>query len=196
MLLNRKLFFVRERVAVLKLTDTYDILDPESQQPIGLAKEEPRGFIKVLRLMMKKGTLPTTINVYEGEGQTPLFTIKRPLKFLRAKMNITDRSGAALGYMKSKLLTIGGGLKVYDTSDRQVAEVKGDWIGWNFQFVDESGRVLGTITKKWGGIGRELFTSADNYMIQIEDAVRADPKLATLLLAAGLSIDMVYKERE
>jgi uncharacterized protein YxjI len=74
--------------------------------------------------------------------------------------------------------------------------VKGDWKGWSFQFLDESGKVLGTITKKWGGIGRELFTSADNYMIQIDDAVSSDAKLATLLLAAGLSIDMVYKERE
>ena len=196
MLLNRKLFFVRERVAVLKLTDTFDILDPRTQQPIGIAKEEPSGFIKVLRLIMKKGTLPTLVNVYEGEGQPPLFSIKRPFKFLRAKMNITDRSGAPVGYMKSKLLTIGGGLKVYDTTDRQVAEVKGDWKGWSFQFLDESGKVLGTITKKWGGIGRELFTSADNYMIQIDDAVSSDAKLATLLLAAGLSIDMVYKERE
>lgn len=196
MLLNRKLFFVRERVALLKLADTYDIMDPETQQPIGIAKEEPGGLIKGLRLIMKKGMLPTTVNVYEGEGQPPLFSIKRPFKFLRAKMNITDRSGAPVGYMKSKLLTIGGGLKVYDTTDRQVAEVKGDWKGWNFQFLDEGGKVLGTITKKWGGIGRELFTSADNYMIQIDGAVSSDPKLATLLLAAGLSIDMVYKERE
>jgi uncharacterized protein YxjI len=196
MLLNRKLFFVRERVAVMKLTDTYDILDPETQQPIGIAREEPGGLIKGLRLVIKKGMLPTTVNVYESEGQPPLFSIRRPFKLVRAKMNITDRGGAALGYMKSKLWTIGGGLKVYNMTDRQVAEVKGDWRGWNFQFLDEGGKVLGTITKKWGGIGRELFTSADNYMIQIDDAASSDPKLATLLLAAGLSIDMVYKERE
>jgi uncharacterized protein YxjI len=194
-LLNRKLFFVRERVAALKLVDTYDILDPETKAPIGIAKEEPSGLVKVLRIVLKKGTLPTTVNVYEDEKQPPLFTIKRPFKLMRAKLNIIDRAGASLGYLKSKLFTFKGRLMVYDTTDRQVAEVKGDWRGWNFQFLDAGGKVLGTITKKWGGIGRELFTSADNYMIQIEDAVSADAKLATLLLAAALSIDMVYKER-
>lgn len=196
MLLNRKLFFVRERVAVLKLTDTYDILDPETQQPIGIAKEEPGGLIKFLRVIMKKGNLPTTVNVYEDETRPPLFTIKRPFTFLRSKLSITDSTGSSLGYMKSKLLTIGGGLTVYDTTNRQVAEVKGDWKGWNFQFLGEGGKPLGSITKKWGGIGRELFTSADNYMVQIDDAASSDSKLATLLLAAALSIDVVYKERE
>jgi uncharacterized protein YxjI len=195
-LLNRKLFFVRERVAVLKLTDTYDILDPETQQPIGIAKEEPGGLIKFLRVIMKKGNLPTTVNVYEDETRPPLFTIKRPFTFLRSKLSITDSTGSSLGYMKSKLLTIGGGLTVYDTTNRQVAEVKGDWKGWNFQFLGEGGKPLGSITKKWGGIGRELFTSADNYMVQIDDAASSDSKLATLLLAAALSIDVVYKERE
>lgn len=196
MLLNRKLFFVRERVAVLKLTDTYDILDPETQQPIGIAKEEPGGLIKFLRVIMKKGNLPTTVNVYEDETRPPLFTIKRPFTFLRSKLSITDSTGSSLGYMKSKLLTIGGGLTVYDTTNHQVAEVKGDWKGWNFQFLGEGGKALGSITKKWGGIGRELFTSADNYMVQIDDAASSDPKLATLLLAAALSIDVVYKERQ
>jgi len=196
MLLNRKLFFVRERVAVLKLTDTYDILDPETGQQIGIAKEEPGGLAKALRVVAKKGKLPTTVNVYEDEKQPPLFSIKRPFTFVRSKLSITDNSGTSIGYMKSKLLTIGGGLHVYDTKDQKVAEVKGDWKGWNFQLVAADGTALGSITKKWGGIGRELFTSADNYMVSVEDSVAHDPKLSTLLLAAALSIDMTYKEKK
>jgi len=196
MLLNRKLFFVRERVAVLKLTDTYDILDPETRQPIGIAKEEPSKTVKFLRLLMNKSMLPTTLNVYEDETRPPLFTIKRPFTFVKSKLSITDSTGASLGYMKNKLRTIHAGLTVHDPTDRQVAEVKGDWKGWNFQFLGEGGKPLGTITKKWGGVGRELFTSADNYIVQIDDAVSSDPKLATLLLAAALSIDVVYRERQ
>lgn len=195
MLLNRKLFFVRERMGVWKLADTFDIIDPETQQPIGIAKEEPGGFVRFMRLLVKKHNLPTTLNVYEDETRPPLFTIKRPFTFLRAKLSITDSSGASLGYMKTRMVTISGGLNVYDTMDHQVAEVKGDWKGWNYQFLDESGKLLGTFTKKWTGIGRELLTTADSYMVQVEDGVRSDPKLATLLLAAALSIDVVYRER-
>ena len=40
-----------------------------------------------------------------------------------------------------------------------MAEVKGDWKGWNFQLLDNEGRELGVVTKKWGGIGKELFTA-------------------------------------
>ena len=73
--------------------------------------------------------------------------------------------------------------------------MKGDWKGWNFKMVDSGGRELGTITKKWAGIGRELFTSADNYIIALNDSLQQNPAVIALLLAAGLAIDVVFKER-
>jgi uncharacterized protein YxjI len=85
---------------------------------------------------------------------------------------------------------------VRDAQDRQVAQVKGDWKGWNFQLLDAQGNQLGVITKKWAGIGRELFTSADNYMIALNDAADTNAGNAVLLLAAGLAIDVVFKEKE
>jgi hypothetical protein len=38
-LLNHRVFLVKERVATLKLTDTYDIFDPATNRQIGIAKE-------------------------------------------------------------------------------------------------------------------------------------------------------------
>ena len=43
-----------------------------------------------------------------------------------------------LGYVQSKLIAIGGGFKVFDHANREVAEVKGDWKGWNFRFLNKS----------------------------------------------------------
>lgn len=40
-LLNRKTFFVKERVGILKLTDAYDILDPVTGHNLGIAKDRP-----------------------------------------------------------------------------------------------------------------------------------------------------------
>jgi hypothetical protein len=77
-----------------------------------------------------------------------------------------------------------------------VAQVKGDWKGWNFQLLDANGGELGVITKKWAGIGRELFTSADNYMISLSDATGIHAGNVVLLLAAGLAIDVVFKEKQ
>jgi len=194
MLLDRRTWFVKERAGLMKLADVYDILDPETQQVIGIAKEEPGSFIKILRLVLGKQLLPTAVNIYESEGAAALLSIRKPISFLRAKVQVFDHSGTALGYFKSKLFSLGGGFWIHDTGDRQVAEVKGDWKGWNFKFLDASGRELGTVTKKWAGIGKELFTSADNYIIAL--SAESPGAAAPLLLAAGLAIDLVLKERE
>ena len=194
-MLNRKTFFVKERVGMLKLTDAFDIFDPETQQQLGFAKEEPATWAKYLRLLVNKQMLPTTVNVYELGSEQPLFSIHRPFTFLRSKIKITGPEAQAFGYFKSKLFSLGGGFHVFDAGDQQVAEVKGDWKGWNFKFLTKDGREIGTVTKKWAGIGKELFTSADNYIISLTDVPDGNTAASTLLLAAGLAIDMVFKER-
>jgi uncharacterized protein YxjI len=193
-LLHRTTFFVKERVAVLKLTDVYDILDPASGQTIGVAKEEPPVWAKWLRLVVKKHLMPTAINVYEVEGQPAVLSIRRGFTFLRTKLRV-ESGGRALGYFKSKLLSLGGGFLVFDHADQQVAEVKGNWKGRDFRF-SSNGREIGTVTKKWAGLGKELFTSADNYIIALTDLSNANQDASALLLAASLSIDLVYNEAE
>jgi len=112
------------------------------------------------------------------------------------KIRVVAGNKQSLGYFKSKLLSIGGGFNVYDNQDQQVAEVKGNWKGWDFKFVNTNGREIGTVTKKWAGFGKELFTSADNYVISLTDLNGANPAASALLLAAGLAIDIVYNESE
>jgi uncharacterized protein YxjI len=194
-LLNRRTFFVKERVAFVKLTDAYDILDPESGQPIGVAREEPPGWAKYARIAIDKRILPTQVNIYEDEGSPPTFSLKKGPAFLRSKVTVTDAQGAPLGRFESKLFSLGGGIYVYDTLNNPVAEVKGDWKGWNFRFLDAGGNELGVVTKKWAGFGKELFTSADNYVISLSDHAPKERNVAALLLAAGLAIDIVYKEK-
>lgn len=195
MLLDRKLFFIKEHVDFLKLAGTYDIFDPETNQQIGVAKEEPGQLIKLLRLLINKLLLPTAVNIYDFESNSVVFSIKKPFSFIRSKVEVRSRDGQFLGYFKSKLFTLGGGFWVYDATDRQVAEIKGDWKGWNFKLLSESGIELGTITKKWSGIAKELFTSADNCVIALNENENLTQQETILLLAAGLAIDIVFKER-
>ncbi len=173
-LLERTTFFVKERVAMLKLVDAYDIFDPATGQQIGVAKEEPPVWAKWLRLAVNKRLLPTAVNVYEREGQSPVLSIHRGFTVLRSKVRVVA-ARQELGYFKSKLLSLGGGFNVFDNRDQQVAEVKGNWKGWDFRFVGKNGREIGTVTKKWAGLGKELFTSADNYIISLTDLRDTNP---------------------
>ena len=65
-MLNRKTYFIREHVGLMKLVDTYDILDPETQAPLGIAKEKPSALVQVMRLFVNKRLMPTAVYVYEG----------------------------------------------------------------------------------------------------------------------------------
>lgn len=193
-LLNRTIFLVKERVGLLKLVDTYDILDPATGHAIAIAKEEPPTWAKWLRLAVEKSKLPTCVNVYEDEGAPPVLSVHRGFALFRSKLQVTC-AGKPVGYFRKKLLSIGGGFNVFDMRDQQVAEVKGNWKGWDFKFLTKQGREIGSVTKKWAGLGKELFTSADNYVISL-NGVGANPESAALLLAAGLSVDIVLKEAD
>jgi uncharacterized protein YxjI len=197
-MLNRTHYLIKEHVGLLKLHDTYDIIDPETQKIIGVAEEDPGWLIKVLRLAVEhKQMLPTKVFVYEvrsGQDEAEcVFSIHRGITLLRSKISVRDGDGREIGWFRRKLLSIGGAFDVFNIHGEQIAQVKGDWKGWNFRFLGTAEQEIGTITKKWAGLGKELFTSADNYMIALND--KPDANDAMLLLAAGLSIDIVFKEK-
>ncbi|MBI5366180.1 MAG: oxidoreductase [Planctomycetes bacterium] len=188
-------FIVKEHVGLLKLTDTYDIFNPQTQQQVALAREAIGDGMKFLRLLVNKQMMPTTVRVTERDENGPLlFEIQRGWTFLRAKVMVLDAAGRELGYFKSKLFSLVGGFLVHDMADQLVAEVKGDWKGWNFTFVGPNQQEFGVVTKKWAGVAKELFTSADTYAVSIAPLADAVANSRILLLAAALAIDIVFKE--
>src|SRR5262245_53835352 len=115
MLFSRRRFFIRERASLLKLTDTYDILDPETKQNVGIAKDQPPMWAKLARLLVKKPLLPTTIHVYEHDGAPPALTLKKRPGFLRQTVTVSNAAGQVIGKFRSKLFSFGGGFHILDT---------------------------------------------------------------------------------
>jgi uncharacterized protein YxjI len=190
-----KTLLVKERVGFFKLVDTFDIYDPATGAQVGIARENIGVVVKVLRLLINKRLLPTTVEVREREDDRVLLTISRGMTLLRSHVSVTDDVGKRIGLLKSKLFSIGGGFHVLDGLAQPVAEIKGDWKGWNFRFLTTDGSEIGKVTKKWAGLGKELFTSADNYVIALNETAAIRPEAAQLLLAAGLALDTVFKEK-
>ena len=84
-------------------------------------------------------------------------------------------------------------VEALDANGIEVCQLKGKWTGWDFRFIMDN-RELAHVTKKWSGLGKELFTSADNYVLQIADEVPVNSPARQLILAAVMCIDMVLKE--
>ncbi|MCK6489989.1 MAG: oxidoreductase [Planctomycetes bacterium] len=197
-MLNLSTFLVKEHVGLLKLSNTYDIIDPANGQVVGLARERQPGWVHALKLLVSKQMLPTLVEIIgnpdeRGEGKV-LIAIRRGFTLFRAKVTVLAEGTTEVGHFRSKLFSLGGGFWLHDRGGARIGEVKGDWKGWNFRFLDAQGAEMGTITKKWAGIGKELFTSADTYVIALADRHRGDAGTVSLLLAAGIAIDTIFKE--
>ena len=109
------------------------------------------------------------------------------------RVEVRDETGTVVGYFKQKLFSIGGKFDVLDAQENLVCTLRGKWTSWDFRFM-QGEQELASVSKKWAGVGRELFTSADNYMLTIQDTVPRDSAVRVLILAAVMCIDMVLKE--
>lgn len=187
-------FVVKEQVKFLKSSQSYEIFDPDTQELIGTAEENIGGLNKMLRWVISKALMPTRFEIREKPDDALLFVIRRGAYIFRSRVEVLNADGELIGYFRSKILTIGGGFHVYDKNDNHFAEVKGNIIGFNYRIVTPDKAVeLGSVKKKWGGVGRELFTSADTYLVDIADDLRNQPVAKMLTLATALAVDMIFK---
>ncbi len=195
MLLDRSRFFVKEQVAILKLTDAYDIFDPDTEEQVGIAKEVPGTFVKLMRLLINKKLLPTAVEVRSSENDQLEFSIKRPVSFFRSQVDVFDAKGEKVGYFQSKVFSLAPSFTVFTADGQKFAEIKGKFFGRDFTFLGQGDKPVGVVKKKWQGLAKALFTSADNYLIEVDESMQ-DKKIAKLLLlAATLALDIVYYEK-
>ena len=118
--------------------------------------------------------------------------MKRGISVLLSKVDVLDEHGQRIGGFKQKLFSLFGEFTVLGANDEPLCELKGKWTSWDFRFM-HGDTELAKVSKKWAGLGKELFTSADNYMLQIS-GVPPDNPIRGLILGAVMCIDMVLKE--
>jgi uncharacterized protein YxjI len=192
-LLKQNLFFIKEHVGVFKAANNFDIYNPDKNELIMTCREEHLGgFTKLLRFTDYKRMTPFEIEVKSASGEKVL-TVKRGVSIFLSTVEVLDENNVLIGKFKQKFFTIGGKFDVLDTNNNVVCSLQGKWTSWNFKFLKENIE-LAEVSKKWAGIGQELFTSADNYMLSINDSVKKEDHVRLLILAAVLCIDMVLKE--
>lgn len=192
-LLNRNLFFVKEHVGMFKAANNYDIHNPDNQEVIMNCREEKLGFFtKMLRFTDYKRMTPFNVEVTTPSGERVL-TVKRGVSIFLSTVDVYDENDKLVGKFKQKFFSIGGKFNVLDPEENILCTLKGKWTSWDFKFVNDN-LEYGHVSKKWAGLGKEMFTSADNYMLEINEAVPKDDPLRILILSAVICIDMVLKE--
>ncbi len=191
--LNRNLFFVKEHTGIFKSANNFDIHDPETREIIMECREPNLGFFtKMFRFTKYKTNTPFEV-VISANGNK-LITIKRGVSIFLSTVQVFDENDALIGKFKQKFFSIGGKFDVLDANEQVMCSLKGTWTGWEFSFAKDNVE-FAKVTKKWAGIGKEFFTTADNYVLSINDSVPANHPIRPLIIAAVMCIDMVLKER-
>ena len=192
--LNNNLFLVKEHVGLFKAANNFDIYDPQSGEVVLHCREPRLGIAaKVFRFTEYKRFTPFEIEITTPSGE-PVCSVHRGFSFFLSTVEVRDKQKEKIGSFKQHLFSLGGAFTVLSTAGKELCHLKGSWTGWNFRFVADDGTEFAHVTKKWFGVGKELFTSADNYVLEIDDSVPADNPLRQIILSAVMCIDMVQKE--
>lgn len=192
--LNRNLFFIREHVGLFKAASNYDVLDPQTGEELLWCRENQLGTMtRLFRFTKYKRMTPFNLEVGIPHGET-LFSVTRGLSLFISNVDVKDGDGDYVGGFRQKLFSLFGAFDVLGPSGEKICQLKGKWTSWEFKFLTPEGDELARVTKKWSGLGKELFTSADNYILQIEDHVPPDNPIRMLIMAAVFCVDLVIKE--
>jgi len=166
----------------------YSISDVEGK-PLLFAAEESSFLVR----MFLKAARPLTLHVLTPEGK-PLLQFYRPFRWFLSEMHIKDVTGAQIGWIKQKFSILSKQFLIYDTSGNEIFKIHGPLLHpWTFHIM-ENEREAGKIQKKWSGIGKEMFTDADNFNIIFPPDIGTSYK--AILLGALFLVDLLYFEKK
>ena len=190
--LNKNTFLVKEHVGMLKAANNYDVLDPNTEELLLTCREDNLGlFTKMLRFSDYKRMTPFDITIKSADGEI-LLRVRRGVSVFFSMVEVFNGKDECIGYFKQRL-SFGGKFDVLDSNQTVQCTLKGDWASWEFNF-SKDGIHFAQVSKKWAGFSREIFTSADNYILIISDKIPENNPIRLLIVAAVFCIDMVLKE--
>jgi uncharacterized protein YxjI len=193
-ILNRNVFYIKEHLGIFKAANNYDILDPDTEEILINCREEHLGFFtKLLRFTDYKRMTPFNVELKTPSGE-PVLRVSRGISLFLSKVSVNDETERQVGGFKQKLFSIGGKFDVLDANEQVLCQLKGNWRSREFNFIKADGSVVATVDQQWAGLAKEMFTSADNYILRIDESVPPDAPVRVLILAAVMCIDMVLKE--
>lgn len=186
-------YFIDEKVNFLKFHNEYKVYDNTATQ-VGSIVQRVSGWHKFLRLFLNKALFPFTLEIIDNNNKV-LVTIRRGWTFWLSKITILDGEGNVAGSIKQKFRILKPRFQIFDQEGNPIAEINGDWKAWNFGITDARGTSIGTISKKWAGVAKEFFTTADKYNVTIAPEY-AEDRNKVAIVATAITIDMVLKENK
>ncbi|MFH9674124.1 phospholipid scramblase-related protein [Streptomyces sp. NPDC017405] len=191
-LFTEPVLVVNQKAKLIELTNEYKVMDQNGRE-IGSVTQVGQGVLrKILRFVSSLDQFLThKLEIRDAYGQ-PQLLLTRPAKIFKSRVVVTRPDGSPVGEIVQKNM-IGKINFAMMVNGQQVGAIKAEnWRAWNFAIVDHADNEVARITKTWEGLAKTLFTTADNYVLQIH--YQLPEPLVTLVVATALTVDTALKQ--
>jgi uncharacterized protein YxjI len=191
-LFNEPVLVVNQKAKLIEINNEYAIYDQHARQ-IGSVREVGQsGLKKAARFLTSYDQFMShKLQIVDMQG-VPQLSLTRPAKFVKSRIIVENPSGQEIGQIvqQNAIGKIRFGL---ESGGYSHGLIQGEnWRAWNFSIKDHTGTEVARITKTWEGLAKTMFTTADNYVVQIHRPLE-DP-MRSLVVAAAVSVDTALKQ--
>jgi len=191
-LFSEPVLVVNQKAKIIELANQYGVFDQNGNQIGSVSEVGQSALKKALRLFTSVDQFLThRLEVTDRSGAVVL-RLTRPAKILKSTVVVGDANGTELGRVVQENMV--GKIKfALESGGQKLGAIKAEnWRAWNFRIEDATGTEVARITKTWEGLAKTMFTTADNYVVQIHR--RLPQPLLSLVVASALSIDTALKQ--
>jgi uncharacterized protein YxjI len=191
-LFTEPVLVVNQKAKLIELVNEYKVFDQQGNQLGAVVETGQSALKKAARFVSNLDQFMTHTYEIRDMSGTALMTLTRPRKFMKSKFQVTGPDGSAIGEIAQK--KVFGKIRFTLTAGGQdVGTLNAEnWRAWNFNIQDAGGTEVARITKTWEGFGKAIFTTADNYVVQIHAPLQ-EP-LRTMAVTAALCVDTALKQ--
>ena len=191
-LFTEPVLVVNQKAKLIEINNEYAIYDQNARQ-IGAVREVGQsGLKKAARFLTDLDQYMTHKLQLVDMGGTPLLTLTRPAKVFKSRIVVQDPAGNEVGQIVQQNM-IGKIRFGLESGGQAIGSINAEnWRAWNFSIRDHTETEVARITKTWEGLAKTMFTTADNYVVQIHRPLTGP--LQALVIASALSIDTALKQ--
>ena len=190
-LYEQPVLLVSQKTKLIELTNEYAVLDGQGQQ-IGAVVEVGQSTVRKAARFLSSLDQFLTHRLEVRDATGPVLVLTRPAKIVRSRVVVSRPDGAPIGEIVQA--NVFGKIRFDLVSDgRLVGAIQAEnWRAWNFAILDAAGTEVARITKKWEGLARTMFTTADRYVVLVH--YRLPEPLASMVIASALTVDTALKQ--
>lgn len=191
-LFDEPILVVNQKAKVIEVNNQYRVMDQHGATIAMVQQTGQSKAKKALRVLTSLDQYMThKLEVLAPSGEV-LMQLTRPAKVFKSTVIVADGVGQEIGRIVQENVfgKICFGL---EAGGQRIGAIKAEnWRAWNFSIVDASETEIARITKTFEGVAKTLFTTADNYVVQLH--TKPPQPLHSLVVASALSVDTALKQ--